>query len=672
MNVFENYAEKYLEMGYSVVPVETNTKKPSIYGWTTYAERLPTMEEIEKWMRMFGQHNIGIIMGPASGIVGFDYDYDYNKEKVNISEKQFGQDKFKVESEILNGILPESPAKKRGKKGWTSFYRYNDGLKNLSCNRHGVTCFDFLVNKRNCVVPPSVHADTGFPYQWIEGDLLSFKPSEIPEISMEAIVELSDFLNSSGRGTKLGGRHGSLFKYALDIMDIIKTDDDIVERMVAQDISENGDKAYLSDRRHFPGGASAHDNARNWLKRIKTFKNASGAIKGGGAAKSKAGYYAYEAFFDTHLGGAKKDLISKKLMRRDSDGVWQPVINDVKAIRSYAEAKGLKKADIEDNFDRYALEKKPELLIDIPEWDGVDRIATFTDYLKISNCRDFVFEDLVKDWGAGVFRRLFDNEEQNRCIILKGGQGKGKDSFIRSFLRGFGPYYTKFSVFSQEKDYWNLYSKKLVVHIEEFDTTHNVSLGLLKQLITRDFSEFRAAYGRDDELKVMRCSFFSSVNFDDFLRDPTGNRRFAVFDVEDISWEYPDDWSEQIKAQFYSLYKAGYRAQKESVLEMAELVKKYEDIPLDSMVAEDFAECIRSKMRQEYGGSKKQLYRYDEIKHEVIRISKDYKLRPNTVLKIVGRYGMKTRDAASTLYGLSENIWGNLTHGTRSEHEKGQ
>lgn len=290
-------------------------------------------------------------------------------------------------------------------------------------------------------------------------------------------------------------------------------------------------------------------------------------------------YSVYRQFFDKQLKGTKKDIISNRLLEFDGQQ-WQSVLVKLDTIKSYSVAAGLKPHKIQMHLDRYINKRKTQMLIEVPKWDGADRIAQLKEFVKIKNQPFDIFEDALKEWGSNIFRRLYHDIYQNRCIILKGGQGIGKDHLLRSLLKGFGPYYAKFSSNRDERECWSQVTSRLVLHIEEFDQTGQLSIPFLKDLITRDYVTYRAPYDRDAVSRKCVGSFISTVNIDAVLRDETGNRRFAVFEIESIDWKYPKDWSDQVLAQFYELYRTGFFAKEETWIKVVENNYHFEQVDM--------------------------------------------------------------------------------------------
>ena len=65
-------ALKYLEKGFSVIPIKPN-KKPYI-SWEEFQNRRPTEDEVRQWWTRWPQAMIGIITGSISGVMVIDTD----------------------------------------------------------------------------------------------------------------------------------------------------------------------------------------------------------------------------------------------------------------------------------------------------------------------------------------------------------------------------------------------------------------------------------------------------------------------------------------------------------------------------------------------------------------------------------------------------------------------
>jgi len=51
LNVFVTYedAKKFVDLGFSVIPINPKDKTPAIASWKQYQERRPTNQELHEW-----------------------------------------------------------------------------------------------------------------------------------------------------------------------------------------------------------------------------------------------------------------------------------------------------------------------------------------------------------------------------------------------------------------------------------------------------------------------------------------------------------------------------------------------------------------------------------------------------------------------------------------------
>lgn len=166
---WDDYALQYLAKGLSVIPLAPKQKGPKLAGWSVFCEKQMMPDYATGFYG--NEHNIGLCLGPASGLMAVDIDTD-DAELLRKIEK----------------IIPDSPVKKRGKKGYTAFYIY-DGQTSCSFKK-GDAGIDILSAGRQTVLPPSVHP-SGILYEWItKATLLNFDKDKLPRISENHIEQL--------------------------------------------------------------------------------------------------------------------------------------------------------------------------------------------------------------------------------------------------------------------------------------------------------------------------------------------------------------------------------------------------------------------------------------------------------------------------------------------------
>ena len=149
-------ALEYLEMGFSVIPVQRANKKPYIQ-WEEYQHRLPTPEEVQKWWKIWPSANVAIVCGGVSTVFCVDSDGPEG-------------------TRWMNENLPPTTVYAMASRGPHAIYR----VPKDACIRNSVNLapqVDIRGDGGYFVAPPSTHA-TGHVYQWV------FQPGgwdELPE-----------------------------------------------------------------------------------------------------------------------------------------------------------------------------------------------------------------------------------------------------------------------------------------------------------------------------------------------------------------------------------------------------------------------------------------------------------------------------------------------------------
>jgi hypothetical protein len=365
--------------------------------------------------------------------------------------------------------------------------------------------------------------------------------------------------------------------------------------------------------------------------------------------KGGPSYEEYIPFFEEHLPGAKRCIFSDECKIFENE-VWQPAASKLSILASHAlDSCYFKKAHLQEHFSRFVASMKPELLVEIPEWDGVDRIELISKALTLKNCTQDDFYELIKEWGALMFERLENPRVQNRIIVLKGGQGIGKDTLVHAILGDLGPYMTNLSISRNEADNLAMLADHLVLNISEFDRTSRTDASLIKDWITREEATFRRPYERSHRRYSIRCSFIATVNVDEILRDHTGNRRFVVFDIEKIDWNYPKNQSLQILAQFRKLSKEKYRASTLSQQTMKTYIEaNTPDDPKEALL-EVWDERI-ANLEENGLPERKGRFRASDVGPVVLDLAKMFGYYPKTIYSILKSNGRSRRSGGKSIY----------------------
>jgi putative DNA primase/helicase len=145
--MFSQYAQKYWAKGLPAMPLRPNAKVPALNSWQAYCATMPTKEEQARWLESYPDGNIGLPLGPQSGVVALDLDsVDPRVERV------------------LEQIMPHSPWKRVGKKGAVYAFKYNGERTYRIKDENNNTVMEVLSRGAQIVLPPSIHPDTMKPY----------------------------------------------------------------------------------------------------------------------------------------------------------------------------------------------------------------------------------------------------------------------------------------------------------------------------------------------------------------------------------------------------------------------------------------------------------------------------------------------------------------------------
>lgn len=193
------------------------------------------------------------------------------------------------------------------------------------------------------------------------------------------------------------------------------------------------------------------------------------------------------------------------------------------------------------------------------KWDGIPRINTLLiDYFGAED-NAYTRAAIRKMLCAAVARVFEPGVKFDTALILVGEQGTYKSTFIKKLgMEWFSDTFTTV----QGKESFEQIQGAWLVEMAELSGLKKAEVESIKHYISKREDMFRPAYGRTVETYKRQCVFFGTTNNKDFLRDPTGNRRFMPIDVrpEYVTKSVNDDLTQdevnQIWAEAYQLYLA--------------------------------------------------------------------------------------------------------------------
>ncbi|MDH7912081.1 VapE domain-containing protein [Winogradskyella sp. SYSU M77433] len=220
--------------------------------------------------------------------------------------------------------------------------------------------------------------------------------------------------------------------------------------------------------------------------------------------------------------------------------------NDIKC--SVSDLKSLLESD-------YVPKRNPfeEYFNSLPEWDNVDYLSELCKTVKTSNDQEYFWA--FKKWiVAMVACALYPNITNQTIFIFTGKQGIGKTTWLKKLVpKKLNGYFFSGLINPSNKDTTLLMSEKLIVNLDELASLNNKQMDAFKEMVTKSVITERRAYAHFSEDYIRRASFVGSSNHYEILSDVTGNRRFLVFEAQDIDYECNIDMDKVYSQVMYIL-----------------------------------------------------------------------------------------------------------------------
>lgn len=259
-----------------------------------------------------------------------------------------------------------------------------------------------------------------------------------------------------------------------------------------------------------------------------------------------------------------KRYVTRSLPWRKVDTVEPLRDVDYSGVRNYIECVyGIVSSQKVDDALALEFEKKKfhpiREYIRAQKWDGIPRVNTLLiDYFGAED-NAYTRAAIRKTLMAAVARVFEPGIKFDTALILVGEQGTYKSTFVKKLgMEWFSDTFTTV----QGKESFEQIQGAWLIEMAELSGLKKAEVESIKHYISKREDTFRPAYGRTVETYKRQCVFFGTTNNKDFLRDPTGNRRFMPIDVrpeyatKSVNDDLTQDEVNQIWAEAYQLYLA--------------------------------------------------------------------------------------------------------------------
>lgn len=250
---------------------------------------------------------------------------------------------------------------------------------------------------------------------------------------------------------------------------------------------------------------------------------------------------------------------------------------------------------------------------DSTKWDKKDRIEDLT---KTLNCHTIPFElqkTLLKKWLLGLVQNSYYNDPSPLMLVLAGRQRTGKTYWLRNLLPEKLKDYFAEAQHDGTKDDDLLMTKKLLIVDDEFSGKSKKDAKKMKRLLSTDYFDLRPPY-EPAPLKLKRiCVMAGTCNETEILNDPTGNRRFLPFQIDDqMNWElYNSIDKDQLFAQLKYLFDEGERSNL-SIDEITQLNESTQELhyetSLEAELLESYYESSTFESIEHYSNTEIKIY----------------------------------------------------------------
>jgi len=245
--------------------------------------------------------------------------------------------------------------------------------------------------------------------------------------------------------------------------------------------------------------------------------------------------------------------------------------NEVEKWHSMATVKTKLDEIIDSNFSPQ-VDVFKDYFAELPDAEGHATINTLAASLTIKNpdtegdvIPSNLWLEYFKKWLVACVANFHDDDEcQNQTmLVLIGKQNDGKTTWLNNLVpKQFNPQYRFCSGIQDPrgKDAMTLLVSMFLVNIDDqLGSITKKDADGIKNLITMPRVTIRMPYDKYVDDHPHRASMCGSLNYSGFLSDPTGNRRYLPFEIEEIDWGYLKTVDiDTVWSEAYTLWRSGY------------------------------------------------------------------------------------------------------------------
>lgn len=258
----------------------------------------------------------------------------------------------------------------------------------------------------------------------------------------------------------------------------------------------------------------------------------------------------WDDFYQTYLTrwGVKRGQYPRRWEDRDTT-------NLMIALQGSLFKKGLHKSSVLDAFESFTSSRRrdePKDWMLTLKWDETPRVKDFFVRVMATERTEFVDAVSKNFWVSLAARTLDPGCKADEMVVIEGIQGSFKSSALQLIGQR---WFSELTVSpGRYEDFVTAIQGKLLIEIPELDAFRKAEVEAIKAALSMRVDDARRKYGRMNIQSPRRCIFAGTTNEEEYLKDPTGGRRFWPIKTGLIDLEYIAKYRDQLFAEAVHLY----------------------------------------------------------------------------------------------------------------------
>ncbi len=200
---------------------------------------------------------------------------------------------------------------------------------------------------------------------------------------------------------------------------------------------------------------------------------------------------------------------------------------------------------VREYLDGLVWDKTPRLRTWLRTYLGAEPLVADPTYIEAVGMRWMI---------SAVARVMVPGTKADCVLILEGAQGEGKSTALG--ILG-GEWFMDSPFPLGDKEAFQQIRGKWIIELGELDAFNKAESTKAKQFFSASKDTFRASYARRTVDVLRQCVFAGTTNQEDYLKDPTGNRRYWPVWCRFVDAAGLIAVRDQLWAEAYALYQSG-------------------------------------------------------------------------------------------------------------------